>query len=745
MKLNSLKLDFMSFLQLEREMNLKPKILSTAIMSSLMLMPYAAIAEEDAIDTGRMTVTGILPDNLEAVSGSYSIIDEEYLESRRPVSVNEQLRTVPGVMVVPDGSMSFDLNIGIRGQNPRRSAKTMVMEDGMPLQLAPYVDPVNHYSPPSQVLSRVEVVKGAGQILYGPQTLGGAVNFLTKPVPRNGEIEGSVTSAFGNQDYRLLHGSVGFGNEIGGVMFDFTQNKGDGIFKGGEFDVRDYRFKGELNITDRQTLGLKLTHTRDRRNQTENYLTIDEYDRDPFRHPTVDLDEWEQDRDSIQLTHAFEVNDRLTINSQAYYTDVFRNGLRASNTGRPDADGVSWSRLRRCNGSDSLRVDQVDDVGVCGGRHAPRQYYSWGLETSADFAHTLFGLENDAIVGIRYHEDTAVRKQVFAENAAERKNYNLALANNSFTHETLKAQATSYYAQNTTFIGDWAVTPGFRVEHIRSSDTNNISGERGSDSDTEFLPSIGVAWNGIANTTVFAGVHKGMSPARANRDSSIQSETDAEQSVLYEVGFRNASFTGISFETTLFHNRIKDTIIDYGDFFANGGKSQQTGLEVAGRANFGEIFNTTNNFYISGAYTHIPQAKYKSTVLVDDGDEIDISGNRMQYSPRNLLNLDFGYEHVSGFDARIGVQHVGKQFVDDVNTRDEIRDDPRPDRRTGVSGIIPSYTIWNATVNYRVQNTGVTLFASVENLFDKQYLASRTEGKLPGRERLFFGGITYDF
>jgi Fe(3+) dicitrate transport protein len=37
------------------------------------------------------------------------------------------------------------------------------------------------------------------------------------------------------------------------------------------------------------------------------------------------------------------------------------------------------------------------------------------------------------------------------------------------------------------------------------------------------------------------------------------------------------------------------------------------------------------------------------------------------------------------------------------------------------------------------------LFASVENLFDKEYLVSRNEGKLAGRERLFFGGITFNF
>lgn len=716
-------------------MNLKPKIISTAIMSSLMLMPYAVLAEEDAIDTGKMTVTGILPDRLEAVPGSFQIIDEEYLEERRPISNIERLRTVPGLNVVPDGSMGFDTNIGIRGQNPRRSAKAMIMEDGIHLQLAPYGDPVVHYTTPSSALSRVEVIKGANQILYGPQTLGGAVNFVTKPVPRNGEVEGSVTTAFGNQDYRLLDGTVGYGNDVGGFMFGFTQNKGDGIFSGSDFDVKDYRFKGELNITDRQTLGLKLVHTRDRRNQTENYLSRDEYARDPYSHPTVELDEWEQDRDVVQLTHDFQVNDNFRLSSQAYYTDSFRNGLRGSNSAEQDpVTGEFVARLRACPADDDTLVTQVDDISQCGGRHAPRQYYTWGAETRADFSHNLFGLENDAIVGIRYHRENIHRQEVYASNVAQREDYELALIEGfDRSGAYIETRALSYFAQNTVYLGDWSLTPGFRVEDVTQSEVNEFDPvDRENLSYTEFLPSFGVAWNGIANTTVFAGVHKGIAPARADREFTEDGgRADPEESTLYEVGVRSTYFNGISMETALFHNDIKNTLIDFGDTFDNSGDSKQTGIEIAGRVDFGDIYGWTNNIYLSGAYTNLWTAEY------DDGPDPTINGNRMQYAPEHLLNLDLGYEHSSGINARIGVQHVSKQFVDDGNTRIESGD--------GVEGTIPSYTIWNAGINYKVPNSGVTLFAAVENLFDKEFLVSRNEGKLAGRERLFFGGITYDF
>lgn len=722
-------------------MTLKPTLISTAILSSLLLVPYTTYAEDNAtVEMDKLTVIGILPDRLEAVAGSFDIIDKEYLESRRPLSINEQLRTLPGIMVVPDGSMSFDLNIGIRGQNPRRSAKAMVMEDGMPLQLAPYTDPVNHYATPSTSVVRVEVVKGAGQILYGPQTLGGAVNFVTKTAPRNGEVEGSLTSTFGNQDLRGLHANVGFGNETGGFMLDFSQSKGDGIFDDSGYDVKDYRFKGELKITDDQTVGLKVVHTNDRRNQTENYLTQDEYARDPYSHPTVELDLWEQNRDVVQLTHKIDVNDKFTIQSQAYYTDTFRNGLRASNSGR-EVDGAWESRLRNCdaigdvNGDGNVTVSDIGDTdnNICGGRHAPRQYYTWGAESRADIEHGLFGLENDAIIGLRYHQEQAHREQVYAVNTAQRLDYELALLEGEDREgTTLDAYALSYYAQNTTYIDNWSITAGFRVEDVRTRDSDDFSSNRVSDSYTEFLPSFGVAWNGITKTTVFAGIHQGISPSRADRELDASgARAVPEESTLFELGMRSNYFKGVVMSGALFHNDIENTIVDNGATFDNSGKSEQQGIELATRINFGEIYNWNNNIYLSGSYTNLWTAEY--TKASDPAND----GNRMQYAPENLVNLDLGYEHVSGVEARIGVQHVSSQFADDENTLVE--------SGNGIEGIIPSYTIWNATVNYYIPNTGVTLFASVENLFDKEYLVSRNEGKLAGRERLFFGGITFNF
>lgn len=731
-------------------MHFKRKVLNTAIFSaffSIVSPSYADDAEKqndssDISDVEIVTVYGILPQQTDSLAGSFSIIDEAELAQRRPISNLERMRLIPGINIVADGSMGFDTNIGFRGQNPRRSAKAMIMEDGVPLQLAPYTDPVVHYTTPTPVVSRIEVIRGAGQILYGPQTLGGAINFVTKAVPRSNGVQGEVSAAVGNQSQQLLNGSVGFGNEQGGFAIDFLQHKGDGIFTNSEFNIKDYRVKGEFDISERQTLGIKFVHTNDRRNQTENYLTSDEYAQDPFTHPTADIDQWQQDRDVVQIKHDFRVSDNFALRTSAYYTESFRNGLRGSNSGR-EVNGQFESRLRNCdavgdtNDDGNLTISDLGntDIDVCGGRHAPRQYYTTGIESRADFSHTLFGYESESIIGIRYHEESAHRQQVFATNRSERLDYELALANDSAdTREGtfLDAEAVSYFAQNTLHVGEWAISPGFRVEDVTSTDEDEFTGNIETLSFTQFLPSLGVSWSGIRDTTFFAGLHAGISPARADREFTDEGgRAEPEESTLFELGIRSDYFTGIWASATFFHNDISNTIVDLGATFENSGESEQQGFEFASRVDFKDIMKTTNNFYVSAAYTNIWTARYEKARRSED------NGNRMQYAPEHLLNLDVGYEHISGFSARIGLQHVSEQFVDDSNTTIE--------NGSGTEGIIPSYTVWSGTLNYGVKNTGVSLFATVENMFDREYLVSRNEGKLAGRERLFMAGISYVF
>jgi len=86
---------------------------------------------------------------------------------------------VTGLHAVDEEGIGLRLNLGVRGLNPDRSRNILMLEDGVPISLAPYGEPEMYYTPSIDRMARLEVLKGSGSILFGPQTIGGVINYIT--------------------------------------------------------------------------------------------------------------------------------------------------------------------------------------------------------------------------------------------------------------------------------------------------------------------------------------------------------------------------------------------------------------------------------------------------------------------------------------------------------------------------------------------------------------------------------------
>lgn len=705
--------------------------------------------QDATLDIAPVVVKGILPDRLESVPGSYQLIDEKALEARRPFSIQEALSNVPGVNVVGENTFGLGVNIGIRGLNPRRTARTLLMEDGMPLFLAPYGDPAAHYTTPLERVQRIEVVKGSGQILYGPQTVGGMINFVTRPVPTDGQVHGNVQATLGNHDFSGLYGNIGAGDERGGLMIDALHKKGDGIRDNHDFEIQEYTAKGQLNLSERHTLIAKASYFRESSHVSETGLGLVEYREDKYQAPTGKNDVFEHERTTFQLQHLFQVNEQVKLSTQAYYAKSERASFRQIN----DPGGLGGrSVMDRCTG---LGVATEANAELCGGRWRPREFEYWGIEPRLDVQHSLFGVDSNAVIGFRYHREDIQRNQFRgADPRIQNQSYAEAFGDHrEQIHSDVEAK--SYYAQNTFYAGDWTFTPGLRIEDLRIR-TNILRAEgavqnnpesKDTNHQSKVLPGFGLTWNGLEKTTLFAGVHKGFAPPRPDRDINAPGgantatvvNTKPEESTNWELGARSNYIKGVTFETTLFHTIFDDIVVagPTSGSFINGGKSQQTGLELGGRINFGHIYDSAHNFYVAGSYTNLFTAKFKKTNAAADV----FSGDRLPYAPKHLASLNLGYEHPVGFDARIGLEYVSEQ-EEDVSYREGRSE---ADVLSGRTGRIPAYTLLNATVNYRPVGSHLSYFLSAYNLADKEYLASRVDGMVAGRQRQVFGGIRYNF
>jgi hemoglobin/transferrin/lactoferrin receptor protein len=135
-----------------------------------------------------------------------SLIDEERMDRFSGSDVAEAVRDVPGVQV-SDAGVAGMRRIRIRGEDPYRVAILVDGQEitdhrgeGVPLTLDP------------SLVERVEIVKGAGSVLYGPRALGGVVNFITRkggerPLQATVAIKGN-TATDGEGYFASVYGSA---------------------------------------------------------------------------------------------------------------------------------------------------------------------------------------------------------------------------------------------------------------------------------------------------------------------------------------------------------------------------------------------------------------------------------------------------------------------------------------------------------------------------------------------------------
>jgi Fe(3+) dicitrate transport protein len=677
-------------------------------------------------------------ERVERTPGSVDIIDRVTLESSRVLSSSEALRKVAGLNVRDEEGFGLRPNIGIRGLNPTRSSKVLLLEDGLPLTYAPYGDNASYYHPPVERFESVEIVKGSGQILYGPTTVGGVVNYVTPAPPLNSS--GFLTLTGGNRDY--FNGHINYGGtwKNTGLLFDYTRKQGELARQDQRSGLNDFNFKSVSAFGMKHALTLKGNYYGERSNITYSGLTEAEYRVNP-RQSIFRNDHFDGDRFGGSITHAYVPNGDIAITTNVYGSIFYRDWWRQSSN-----SGERPNRLNTLAGGDPDCRSMADLHTTCGNQGRLRKYYVRGVESRLRTNFDFLGINNEAEFGGRIHFETQDRQQQNGDTPNARSG--LVVENNE-----RKNSAYSVFFQNRFNLRDWTITPGVRVEHIKFQRTNRLAnagaGVTGRTELTEVVPGIGVSYHPTSRLTVFGGVHRGFAPPRTedviNNTTGGSVDLDSELSWNYEVGLRSLPAKGFQLDATLFRMDYENQIVPaslaggVGSAFTNGGETLHQGVEITGRVDSGTILGSPHNFYLRTAFTYLPIAKFTGTRFSNVGGfgNVSITGNRLPYAPEQLLNTSLGYSHTKGVNTFIEGVYVGRQFGDDLNTVNPTAN--------GQRGAIPSYTVWNATFNYKAEALRTTFFVTMKNLFDRTYIVDRSRGILPSSPRLMQGGIKYYF
>ena len=670
------------------------------------------------------------PDSLSDIPGSIDRIDAQTLENSRVFNFSEALRKVAGVNIRDEEGFGLRPNIGIRGLNPTRSTKVLLLEDGLPISYAPYGDNASYYHPPVERFESIEVLKGSGQIAYGPQTVGGVINYLT-PNPTE---KPSFTLKLTGGNRRFFNGSFLGSGTIGktGIVASFARKQGDGSRPFINSKLNDLSTKVVQTINDRNSLTFKFSYYGEDSNVTYSGLTEAEYAADR-RGNIFKNDFFFGDRFGTSVTHASVLSSRTALVTSGYANFFKRHWWRQSSN--------SGQRPNRLNvDADCLSLNDLNTT--CGNEGRLRQYETYGISPKFTLnydAGTTFRGELQA--GFRVHWERQDRLQ---------KNGDLPASRDGVVSENNKRKTFAYsgFIQNRFVIGNLAITPGIRFEQIDIERRNLLLAPAGfgKTSVGAVIPGIGVAYSGLARTTIFAGVHRGFSPPR-NEDIISNTggviELDPELSWNYEFGARTAPFRGVRIESTFFRMDYKNQIVPaslaggVGATLTNGGRTLQQGMEFIGQIDSGPILRSAHNFYVRTAYTWIPVAEFRGVRFSSVSPTTSVTGNRLPYAPENLLTTSLGYSHPKGLNAFVEHVYVDTQFSDDLNTTNPTAN--------GQRGAIASQTYWNSTVNYRIERWRSTIFVTGKNLFDRTFIVDRSRGILPSSPRLVQAGVTVNF
>lgn len=704
--------------------SLELDLAATPFEVDLVLRP-GALAED-------LTVLGVRlagsEEMLRRTPGTFAVLTRETLDASRVFTINEALRKLPGVTVRDEEGLGLRPNIGMRGLNPTRSAKVLLLEDGVPTAFAPYGDNASYYHPPVERFDRVEVLKGASQIAHGPVTLGGVVNYITPEASLRPSYAFDLTG--GNRAYANLGGSAGGTFAGTGLFAQAMRKQSDGAREHIHSDLFDVMVKATRGFGVTQQVGVKANSYGEDSQVTYSGLTEAEYRANPRQNPFVN-DRFESVRFGASVSYRALAWSRVALTATAYGSHFDRDWWRQS----------SNSTQRPNDASDPLCGSMANLNTTCGNEGRLRTYRHLGGDVRGRVGFDA-GVAQETDFGVRIHAEHQNRVQENGDSP-------LARSGRRVEDNERTTDAVSAFVQHRVLAGAWTVTPGLRVERINYSRTNRLPGVTGFADLTEVVPGVGVSYGVNADTTVFAGVHRGFAPPRAediiNNTTGGAVDLDPERSWNYEVGGRTRVGPGLRMDAAIFRLDYENQIVPaslaggVGATLTNGGQTLHQGVEVGADADWRAVAGSRHGLYGRAAFTWLPAARFTGvrTSNVPGFSLVSVSGNRLPYAPETTYSVTAGYRHAAGFDVQIEAQHVGDQFADDLNTVTGTVD--------GLRGLVPAYTVWNLAASWRLPRVGGTIFLAVKNLADATFVIDRSRGLLPGHPRLVQAGTSWRF
>jgi Fe(3+) dicitrate transport protein len=629
---------------------------------------------------------------------------------------------VAGLNIWESDAAGLQLGIGGRGLSPNRTANFNTRQNGYDIAADALGYPESYYTPPMEALDRIEVIRGAASLQYGPQ-FGGMVNFVMK----EGDGVGRPLSVHSRQTigaWGLFNSYNSLAGEAGDFhYFGFFQHKrGDGWRPNEQFEANTGYAALHYQPTDR--LELKVEYTgMGYLAQQPGGLTDADFRRDP--------------RQSKRTRNWFQVDWNLAALSLDYaFTPRTRLNVRAfGNRSGRDALG------------NLERITRYDTVGL------PRtlirdDYHNFGVESRLIHEYRVGDTTWALLTGVRTYFGLTEQRQGQGTTGAGPDFFYPGSEGDGdlLMVYTFPSANYSVFAEHIFRLGDhFSVTPGLRLEHIRTfsqgffkQQVRNAAGgivseTRNDESDQRLrsilLAGLGLSYKPLAQLEVYANFSQNYRAVTfndiriTNPNFAVDPDIQDERGYNADLGLRG-SFKGLFyFDASLYHLFYRDRIglllrsdqpplfLDY-RLRTNVADARTWGVELVGELEWVRLLLGRSGKFDLSTFVNLSfnHARYVNT------DDPTIIGSEVELVPPYLLRTGINFAW-RGLRLSGQFSQIGAHYTDATNA--ELT-------AAAVNGLIPSYRVADLSGSYTWR--WLTLETGVNNLFDTRYFTRRATG-----------------
>ncbi len=556
-------------------------------------------------------------------------------------------------------------------------------------------------------IERIEIAKGPQSALYGRNTFGGAINFVTKRPTSDPEGELKIgLGDFGSQDFRFMHSGP-----IGGVNYRLWANhiSRDGYYK-------NELTGGDLDDRETNTIGVQLQGG----DEVFNFaLTINKQD---INDGGEALKQIENNGRFASFRGVFPPDFQLYVGEVPSITSGY-----AVTPGHDEKDNLAtslrldWSldgmTLTSITGFNDFSGDQFADDD-----YDPREIHSATTLTEQTELSQEVRLQSDNEEGDEwtvgfYTYDLALETDLTA-------GYLGFLAGIFGASNNLTEESTA----STAFFGsyNWHLTEQMNLifsgryfketKKATVASTNLISGAVGTFDDAEtfydFTPRIDLEYHLDAGGMIYGSAAKAVKAGGFNVvtiSGAILDEErtyDSESSMNYEIGYKNTYMDNrLNLTAALFFINWEDQIVralgaTNAVLNVNAGETSSNGFELEINARPTDYLTIRAGL----AYTDATYDKYTFGALAGLGINPVIDGTQLQY--------------VSEWQSNISFQYRGGQAWDDFNWfgRFDASYQSEQSITQNADAKVPERTI--ANLRFGVENTDWRIYLWANNLLD---------------------------